>query len=47
MTGVVVTFRGVMSKPAWFETSEQAAVFAAWVRRVFAYDSVSVIGGDR
>ena len=47
MTGVVVTFRGEMSKPSWFETLEQATVFAEWVRRVFAYDSVSVIGGER
>ena len=47
MMGVVVTFRGAASNPAWFERAEDAESFAAWVRSHFRYDKVSVIGADR
>lgn len=43
MTGVYVMFRGQMSKISMFEKPAQAEVYAAWVRDVFAYDSVVVV----
>lgn len=47
MRGVVVAYRGAMSKPAWFDLREEADAFADWVRTYFRYDSVTVIGTDR